>query len=104
MTMLDTTHDASLQSWVPSANAADTDFPVQNLPFGRFSPKDGAQTMRIGVAIGDQILDLRAAGLADSDDMHTLMSAEASERQALRSKISQGLRLGSAQQATWRTR
>ncbi|MES2054171.1 MAG: fumarylacetoacetase [Pseudomonadota bacterium] len=101
MTMLDTTHDASLQSWVPSANAADTDFPVQNLPFGRFSPKDGAQTMRIGVAIGDQILDLRAAGLADSDDMHTLMSAEASERQALRSKISQGLRLGSAQQATW---
>lgn len=57
--------------------------------------------MRIGVAIGDQILDLRAAGLIDSDDMHTLMSSETSRRQALRSKISQGLRLGSAQQATW---
>lgn len=99
--MLDTTHDASLQSWVPSANAVDTDFPVQNLPFGRFSPKGGAGAMRIGVAIGDQILDLRAAGLIDSDDMHTLMSAETSRRQALRSKISQGLRLGSAQQATW---
>ena len=30
------THDASLRSWVESANAPETDFPIQNLPFGRF--------------------------------------------------------------------
>ncbi|CAJ0759367.1 13633_t:CDS:2 [Entrophospora sp. SA101] len=32
-------------------------FPIQNLPFGIFSTKDN-QTPRVGVAIGDQILDL----------------------------------------------
>ena len=35
-TTLDATHDPQLRSWVASANAADTDFPIQNLPFGRF--------------------------------------------------------------------
>ena len=34
MTMINETHDANLRSWVASANAAGTDFPVQNLPFG----------------------------------------------------------------------
>ena len=33
---LDATHDPALRSWVGSANAADADFPVQNLPLGRF--------------------------------------------------------------------
>ena len=33
---IDATHDPALRSWVESANAADTDFPIQNLPFGRF--------------------------------------------------------------------
>ncbi len=33
---IDQTHDAALQSWVASANADGTDFPIQNLPFGRF--------------------------------------------------------------------
>ena len=27
------THDQNLKSWVESANAPDTDFPIQNLPF-----------------------------------------------------------------------
>ena len=34
----------------------DSDFPIQNLPYGIFRPRDGAA--RAGVAIGDLILDL----------------------------------------------
>ena len=34
----------------------DSHFPIENLPFGVFKPKSGAA--RIGVAIGDQVLDL----------------------------------------------
>src|SRR5687767_8018666 len=54
---LNQTHDAALRSWVASANAEDTDFPIQNLPFGVFSRK-GQTDRRIGVAIGDQIIDV----------------------------------------------
>jgi len=45
-----------VKSWVASANG-DTDFPIQNLPYGVFDDGRGA---RMGVAIGDQILDLGA--------------------------------------------
>lgn len=66
--IIDETHDAARTSWVASANDADTDFPIQNLPFGVFSdPADGVP--RIGVAIGDQVLDLTTCveqGLGDS--------------------------------------
>ncbi|HMP03098.1 MAG TPA: fumarylacetoacetase [Gemmatales bacterium] len=37
--------------------AADSPFPLQNLPYGVFRPKAGGEP-RMGVAIGDQILDL----------------------------------------------
>ena len=33
---IDGTHDAALKSWVDSANTAETDFPIQNLPLGVF--------------------------------------------------------------------
>ena len=59
--MLDATHDAALRSWVESANAPDSDFPVQNLPYGAFRRKGSDEPLRIGVAIGDQILDLKLA-------------------------------------------
>ena len=55
---LDETHQPSRTSWVASANGH-PDFPIQNLPFGVFSPPGGDP--RIGVAIGDQVLDVRAA-------------------------------------------
>jgi fumarylacetoacetase len=58
---LDFTHDAARQSWVDSANAAETDFPLQNLPFGIF--RAGAAAPRVGVAIGDQILDVAMAAM-----------------------------------------
>lgn len=57
---IDATHDASLCSWVESANQTDTDFPIQNLPFGVFRQQGHTDPPRIGVAIGDQILDLTA--------------------------------------------
>ena len=44
---------ADLQSWVESANDPVSDFPIQNLPFGRFRLEAHDQ-WRIGVAIGDQ--------------------------------------------------
>lgn len=47
------------RSWLASANTADTDFPLNNLPYGVFSVDDG--DLRCGVAIGDRIVD--ATGL-----------------------------------------
>lgn len=105
-TALDATHDPALQSWVASANAPDTEFPIQNLPFGRFRRRgvvnDG---WRIGIAIGDQILDLAAARTqgrwpADLDDalavladgdLNAFMAMGRAARQALRSALSQAL-------------
>ena len=60
MTRIDETHDPSRKSWVASANGH-PDFPIQNLPLGVFSGKNGP---RIGCAIGDRILDLR--GMAET--------------------------------------
>lgn len=57
--MIDETHDVARRSFIDSANNPDCDFPIQNLPFGVFSTSSGEA--RPGVAIGDQILDLRAA-------------------------------------------
>ena len=51
------THDPALTSWIESANSPDTDFPIQNLPFGVFSRR-GEVERRIGVAIGDKIVDV----------------------------------------------
>ncbi|MEP6877031.1 MAG: fumarylacetoacetase [Burkholderiales bacterium] len=100
MTALNATHDPTLRSWVASANAPGTDFPIQNLPFGRFSRAPRGEP-RIGVAIGDKILDLRLAGLIETDDMNALMAASTVERSALRARISLGLTEGSAQQKAW---
>jgi hypothetical protein len=54
---MDHTHDPSRRSWVESANGPATDFPIQNLPFGVFRRR-GRLSARVGVAIGDQILDV----------------------------------------------
>ena len=57
------THDARQKSWVPSANVSDCDFPLHNLPFGVFHRAKEAP--RIGVAIGEAVLDLAACFHAD---------------------------------------
>ncbi len=51
-----------LKSWVESANQADCSFPLNNLPYGVFSNDD--PTPRMGVAIGDMILDFHKAAAA----------------------------------------
>jgi fumarylacetoacetase len=91
-------NDPALESWVQSANAPGGDFPIQNLPFGRFRREEGGAWC-IGVAIGDQVLDLRKAGLIDNAEMNQLMRLNSETRQALRQAISEGLRQGSAQRA-----
>lgn len=57
-------NNPELTSWVDVP--ADSDFPIQNLPFGVFSTVD--RGARPGVAIGEHILDLAevsALGLLD---------------------------------------
>jgi fumarylacetoacetase len=111
--LLDATHDPALRSWVASANAADADFPIQNLPFGRFRPNAGAKGWRVGVAIGDQVLDLRA--LHDQElwgadeqallqplaegDLNAFMALGSAARRRLRTLLSEALREGSRWQA-----
>lgn len=55
--LLDSTHAPALRSWVASANDESTDFPVQNLPLGVFRT-ESLPAWRVGVAIGDHVLDL----------------------------------------------
>jgi fumarylacetoacetase len=56
---LNETHDPKAKSWVKSANADGTPFPIQNLPFGVYHSAE--RSRRIGIAIGESVLDLRAA-------------------------------------------
>jgi fumarylacetoacetase len=48
-------NDPKLRSFIPVDPASD--FPIQNLPYGVFSARDGLAP-RVGVAIGDYVLDL----------------------------------------------
>ncbi|MFZ6751574.1 fumarylacetoacetase [Undibacterium sp. Ren11W] len=111
---LNETHDASLQSWVASANSGNTDFPIQNLPYGVFRRAGSDEQFRLGVAIGDQILDLAAArvvgiftGLENkefdkailADKLNGLMNLSAASWSQLRLALSRALRLGASAQA-----
>jgi fumarylacetoacetase len=58
--LLDETHNPALSSWVKSANVENCDFPIQNLPFASFKRKHSEEALRAGVAIGDQVVDLKA--------------------------------------------
>jgi fumarylacetoacetase len=103
------THDIKLRSWVESANLPDTDFPLQNLPFSVFRRRGSDEIFRVGVAIGDKILDIgaavdgglfasadaltaRAAVAACSDSLNRLMALGAPAWSALRLALSRMLR------------
>jgi len=58
MTPINETHNPARKSFVESANDGRTDFPIQNLPFGVFRAAGSHEAPRVGVAIGDMILDL----------------------------------------------
>src|SRR5688572_31982030 len=96
MTKLDETHDPARQSWVESAYGH-SDFPIQNLPLGVFSIGNGEP--RIGVAIGDMILDLNGLSVGDLLDDHWRLALSlghlnawfahgAKDRAALRRRLS----------------
>jgi fumarylacetoacetase len=99
--ILDETHDNTALSWVESANAAETDFPIQNLPFGIFR-KHGGEQARVGVAIGNSIVDVagvvseglltesdvaRAGDACGSDSLNRLMALGTAPRRALRRRV-----------------
>jgi fumarylacetoacetase len=46
MHMLNETHDVALRSWIESANAPETDFPIQNLPFAVFRRRGSEEPYR----------------------------------------------------------
>ena len=66
------THDPELTSWVDSANDEFTDFPIQNLPFSVFS-SDG-HTFRVGIGIGNYVLDLSKIAAFMSSEMESISS------------------------------
>jgi fumarylacetoacetase len=90
---LNETHDPSLQSWVESANSG-SDFPIQNLPFGIFKARDSSSDFRAGVAIGDKIVDLRAAHKAGVFDMDLTPALKLLYQDTLNDFMAMG-------QATW---
>jgi fumarylacetoacetase len=100
--VLDETHDPNVQSWVESSNVASSDFPIQNLPFGVFRGLDAGATPRVGIAIGDRVLDLAgiqieglladesvrlAANACASDSLNVLMTLGVGPRRALRRRL-----------------
>ena len=93
---IDETHDPARSSWVTSAQEH-ADFPIQNLPFGMFTP--AGLPPRPGVAIGDSILDLAAcaaAGLVPAPcrpacsgtTLNALMALPGDARATLRGRLS----------------
>jgi fumarylacetoacetase len=110
MSGIDATHDPRRQSWVASANGHG-EFPIQNLPFGVFSPPGGPQ--RGGVAIGDMIFDLaaaleaglfsgeaaKAAETAAGPALNPLMALGPASRLALRRRVSALLAADGAERA-----
>jgi fumarylacetoacetase len=98
MAELDATHDPHLTSWVASANGH-ADFPIQNLPLGIFAPAGGAP--RAGIAIGDMILDLPAAGFPIAAPLNGFLGQGAAARQTLRHAVSALLAAGAPPRPDW---
>ena len=103
---LDETHEPARRSWVSSANDH-AEFPIQNLPFGRFRRRGINERPRVGVAIGNEVLDLEkctAGGLVAgpdaviaacaADSLNPMMALPVEERTALRRQLSRLLAAG----------
>jgi fumarylacetoacetase len=109
---LNETHDPELKSWVASANQPGVDFPIQNLPIGIFRRRGEAAPFRGGIAIGDSILDLKAAVAAGvlsgtalqaaseaaGEKLNGFMAMGQPSWSSLRLAVSRMLRIGSAEQ------
>jgi fumarylacetoacetase len=90
LAQLNETHDPALRSWVMSANQADGDFPIQNLPFAAFRRAGTRESIRIGVAIGDQIVDVGAARSAGAFSGEAAQAAVACEQPSLNGLMALG--------------
>ena len=81
-----------MQSWVGGANAPGCDFPLNNLPYGVFDDGQGA---RMGVAIGDFVLDLGAVehgldpALFSAPSWNAVMAAGPQVWAALRARLTE---------------
>jgi fumarylacetoacetase len=93
---LNETHTPKLRSWIESANVHGTDFPIQNLPFGVFKQKWASDLPRVGVAIGDQVLDVSVCRKAGLFDGPAEKAAAACEQSSLNQLMSLGLPYWSA--------
>jgi fumarylacetoacetase len=102
---MNATHDPARRSWVESANAPGSDFPIQNLPFGLFR---AGGTARGGVALGEFIIDLgrlhargfltgsaaEAAAAATGPSLGPLLECSPAAVSALRAQLSDLFREG----------
>jgi len=91
----------SRTSWIPSANDPASGFPLQSLPYCVFAGPEGRA--RIGVGIGDAVLDLRhcaGGGLLEAlppeiqaacipQTLNSLMACDQASRSALRSRLTE---------------
>jgi fumarylacetoacetase len=107
------THDPALRSWVASANEPGCDFPIQNLPFGVFRRFGRGEAFRVGVAIGNKIVDVTAvqdnglfsgaavapALMARGSTLNGLMATGPAAWSQLRLALSRMLRQGSREAA-----
>jgi fumarylacetoacetase len=107
---VDDTHRVELTSWVQSAQTPGGDFPIQNLPFGVFKRTGRGDAPCVGVAIGDQIVDVgaclsegllrgRAADAAErcrTPSLNALMESGPERVSALRQALSELLRADSS--------
>ena len=105
------TLDPARTTWVESANSRSTDFPIQNLPFGVFRRAGTSGPGTIGVAIGDQVLDVGGCardalleGLPEpvahaclEPALNALMSRPRAEVTALRERLSDLLAEGTVE-------
>ncbi|MGY6561601.1 MAG: fumarylacetoacetase [Luteibaculaceae bacterium] len=94
-------NNPALKSWIPVSDTSD--FPIQNLPFGVF--KTETLSPRVGVAIGDKILDLKTLCVLgyldnlpftlehfDTDSLNSLISKGKEATRELRNRLSKLLR------------
>ncbi len=86
---LDHTHNPELRSWVQDANGH-PDFPIQNLPLGIFRPPGGIA--QGGIAIGNQILPLKALGESERLDEDALAACRAGREETLNHLLGLGTR------------
>jgi len=87
-----------MPSWVESANDPAGDFPLENLPYGRF--RGGRRDpWRVGVAIGERILELRL-----DEGMNAFMARGPAAWRRMRRELIQGLRIRSERKTAWARR